>query len=140
MRVLLAEDEPSQQETLGIALTVTGYTVLSATNVDEAIDMLDADPEAAILDVRLPDPRGCNRDGLTVLHELRAKYPDIPVAMFTGVPLSEVEASFAQYHRAKVLYKPQTYDVVLDFLMKTSTPPAVSCSTPRVKNRKPTAR
>src|SRR5262245_9670354 len=134
MRVLLVDDEPSQHETLGIALTVTGYTVLRATNVDEAMEMLDADPEAAILDVRLPDPKGCNRDGLTVLHELRAKYPDIPVAILTGVPLTDIEASFAKFHRATVLYKPQTYDAVLGFLTKMSTPSTVSCSTARVKN------
>jgi DNA-binding response OmpR family regulator len=140
MRVLLVEDEPSQQETLGIALTVSGYTVLCADNVDEAMDMLDADPEAAILDVRLPDPKGCNRDGLTVLHELRAKHPDIPVAIFTGVPLSEVEASFAQFHRAKVFYKPQTYDVVLNFLSNVSQPAGFSTPAARVKSRKPTAR
>ena len=116
VRILLVEDEPSQQEVLGIALTVSGYTVLPATDVAEALAMLNNPLDAAILDVRLPDPAGLNRNGLSVLGELRVRHPNIPIAVFTGVPLSDGEELIARSLGASVLYKPQTLDRILDFL------------------------
>jgi CheY-like chemotaxis protein len=123
MRVLLVEDEPSQQESLSMLLKAVGFAVLQASDVEEALRMLEADFDAAILDVKMPDPKLLNRDGLTVLHRLRAKHPDIPVAVFTGQPLADDEVSFARHHRAKVMYKPQTYDVLIDFLSKSRPSP-----------------
>jgi DNA-binding response OmpR family regulator len=116
VRVLLVEDEASQQEALGIVLTATGYTVLPAMDVRDALASLDAHFDAAILDVRLPDPDGLSRDGFTVLHALRAKHPDLPVAVFTGVPLSDTDTRVAHDHNATVLYKPQSFDTILEFL------------------------
>lgn len=116
MRILVVEDEPSQQEALGIALTVSGYTVLPATDVQEALELIEDPLDAAILDVRLPDPSGRNRDGLTVLSELRARQPNIPIAVFTGIPLSDAEEVLAQSHAVTVFYKPQTLDRIFDFL------------------------
>lgn len=54
MRILFVEDEPSQQEVLALALTASGYTVLQATDVPQALALLDDAFDAAILDVRLP--------------------------------------------------------------------------------------
>lgn len=119
MRVLLVEDEPSQQEALGIVLTVSGYTVLRAINVDEALAFVNTPLDAAILDVRLPDLKGLNRDGLTVLRELRTRQRSrIPVAVFTGIPLSDDQESLVQSHDATLFYKPQTFDPILAFLAR----------------------
>ena len=118
MRVLFVEDETSQQEALTLMLTATGYTVVQAMDVRDALAMLDGAFDAAILDVRLPDPEGLSRDGFTILDALRAKHPDMPVAVFTGVPLSEADARLADVYNATVLYKPQTFDAILDFLAK----------------------
>ena len=116
MRILFVEDEPSQQEALAIALTASGYTLLQATDVPEALTLIDEPLDAAILDVRLPDPAGLNRDGLTILRELRARQRSIPIAVFTGIPLSDPEERLARCNGATVLYKPQTLDRILDFL------------------------
>jgi len=122
MRILLVEDEPSQQEALSIALTVSGYTVLQATDTQDALDVMDEQFDAAILDIRLPDPAGLNRDGLTVLGELRSKHPGIPVAVFTGIPLTDAEQLFTRSQNATVLYKPQTLDRIIEFLTLHLTP------------------
>ena len=118
MRVLFVEDEPAQQESLSTMLRVMGFTVLQATDVEEAIQLLDEDFDAAILDIKMPDPKLLSRDGLTVLQHLRERHPHVIVAVFTGQPLSEEEARFARRHRATVMYKPQTYDVLIHFLSK----------------------
>jgi DNA-binding response OmpR family regulator len=123
MRVLVVEDEPPQQETLGIVLTMTGYTVVQARDVSEAFILMDCRFDAAILDVRLPDPEGLNRDGFAVLSALRNKYPRVPVALFTGVPLSDELMKIAREYGATVFHKPQTFDGILDFLKaKTAAP------------------
>ena len=116
MRILLVEDEPSQQEALAIALTASGYTVTPATNIPEALALVDDPFDAVILDVRLPDPTGLNRDGLTILGEFRSRQPRVPVAVFTGVPLTAAEELFADAQNATVIYKPQTLDRILEFL------------------------
>ena len=122
MRILLVEDEPSQQEALGIVLTVSGYTVLQAIDVDQALVLVNTPLDAAILDVRLPDAKGLNRDGLSVLSELRTRQRQrIPVAVFTGVPLTDDQESLVRSHDATVFYKPQTFDPILAFLAQPGT-------------------
>jgi DNA-binding NtrC family response regulator len=116
MRILLVEDEPSQQEALDIALTAYHHTVVLAKDVPQALSLLDDPYDAVILDVRLPDPTGLNRDGLTLLGEFRARQPHIPVAVFTGIPLTEAEELFAASQHATLLYKPQSLDRILEFL------------------------
>ena len=119
MRILFVEDEPSQQEVLTVALTAFNCSVVQATDVEGALALLDDPFDAAILDVRLPDTAGLNRDGLTVLGALRARQPEVCVAVFTGVPLTEAEEHFAKSQNATVLYKPQTLDRILDFLTQS---------------------
>jgi CheY-like chemotaxis protein len=116
VRVLFVEDEPSQQEALSIALEAAGYTLLQASDVPQALGMLGEQVDAAILDVRLPDDADLGRNGLTILGELRVAHPHIPVAILTGVPLSDDDLNFVDEHRAIVLYKPQTFDAIFDFL------------------------
>lgn len=116
MRILLVEDEPSQQEALDVALTAYHHTVILAKDVPQALSLLDDRYDAVILDVRLPDPTGLNRDGLTLLGEFRARQPGTPVAVFTGIPLTDAEERFAASHHATVLYKPQSLDRIFEFL------------------------
>jgi two-component system, OmpR family, copper resistance phosphate regulon response regulator CusR len=126
MRVFVVEDEAPQQEALGIVLMTTGYAVVLARDVAEAFILMDDRFDAVILDVRLPDPEGLNRDGFAVLSALRTRYPNLPVALFTGVPLSDEQLKIAHEHDATVFHKPQTFDGILDFLSsvraKTATP------------------
>src|SRR5262245_40084571 len=116
MRILVLEDEPSQQEVLSVTLSLLGYDVLLAGDIEEALKLLETQLDAAILDVCVPDPRGLERDGLCILSPLRAKHPDIRVAVFTGQLLSEEEMNLASQHHATVMFKPQSYDNLLGFL------------------------
>jgi DNA-binding response OmpR family regulator len=123
MRILLVEDEASQQEALALALAAYRYTVIPARDVPEALALLDETYDAVILDVRLPDPTGLNRDGLTLLGEFRARHPSVPVAVFTGIPLTQAEELFAASQNVTLLYKPQSLDRILEFLALHSAQP-----------------
>jgi DNA-binding NarL/FixJ family response regulator len=53
--------------------------VAEASGADEAIRVMETAPvDIALVDVRLPDV-----DGLDLLHELRTRWPDVPVIMLT---------------------------------------------------------
>jgi two-component system phosphate regulon response regulator PhoB len=119
--VLVVEDEPSVQHTLCTALTLMGFRTRQADNVDAALTVLANEPiEAVSLDIRIPDPKGLRRSGLSVLAHLRSmdEYASVPVLVFTGMPLSDDDAEFVGRHNARVFHKPQRYSVVIEELRR----------------------
>jgi CheY-like chemotaxis protein len=119
--ILVVEDEIPVQTTLCATLTLVGFNALRADSVDAALKTLGAEHiDAVILDVRLPDPKGLQRSGLTLLAFLRATpdYAHIPALIFTGVPLSGDEELLAKKHDAQVFYKPQAYSTLIATLSR----------------------
>jgi DNA-binding response OmpR family regulator len=119
--VLVVEDEPSVQLTLCTALTLMGFQTRRADNVDAALTILANERiEAVSLDIRIPDPKGLQRSGLSVLAHLRSieEYRSVPVLVFTGMPLSASDAELVERHGAQVFYKPQRYSVVIAELQR----------------------
>jgi len=91
--VLVVDDELSIRRMLGYMLGKTDYTVLMASNGEEALEQLAANPVSVVLlDVAMP-----NMDGLTLLRHVRAipDYQALPVIMLT--------ASTDEVKRAKAL-------------------------------------
>ena len=68
MKILVAEDDATSRRLLEVSLTRTGYGVVSATDGQQAWDILqDADPpRLVILDWMMP-----GRDGIEICRELR---------------------------------------------------------------------
>ena len=119
--VLVVEDEIPVQTTLCATLTLAGFTTRRADNVEDALNTLtSAHIDAVILDVRLPDPKGLQRTGLTVLAYLRTttEYRQTPVVIFTGVPLSDEDDALVRRHDAQLFYKPRQYSVIIETLQK----------------------
>ena len=119
--VLVVEDEPSVQHTLCTALTLMGFQTRQADNVDAALTILANDRiDAVSLDIRIPDPKGLQRSGLSVLAHLRSieEYRSVPVLVFTGMPLTAEDAELVGRHNARVFYKPQRYSVVIEELRR----------------------
>lgn len=81
--VLLIEDEPTLQKTLGTALTQEGYDVKSATDGETGLHLArETKPDIILLDLILP-----KMDGFEVLEELKksADTKDIPVIILTNL-------------------------------------------------------
>lgn len=119
--ILVVEDDPSVQATLCATLTLMGFKPFHADTIERALMILGAERvDAVSLDVRLPDPKGLQRSGLTLLAFMRAtpEYAHIPVLVFTGVHLSPEEQSLVERHRAGVFYKPQPYSELAEWLMR----------------------
>jgi DNA-binding response OmpR family regulator len=119
--VLVVEDEPLVQQTLCAALTLMGFQTRRADDVDAALAVLANEPiDAVSLDLRIPDQKGLQRSGLSVLAHLRSMegHASVPVLVFTGMPLSAPDAELVQRHGAHVFYKPQRYSVVIEELRR----------------------
>jgi two-component system alkaline phosphatase synthesis response regulator PhoP len=79
-RVLIVEDEEGLLEGLSHNFKFEGYDVLTAKNGTEGLKMaLKQKPDVVILDIMLPE-----KDGFTVLKELRQRHREIPVLVMTA--------------------------------------------------------
>jgi DNA-binding NtrC family response regulator len=77
---MLVDDEERFLSTTAKLLQRKGHQVTTATSGQEALEKLATqDVEVVILDVKMP-----GMDGLTVLHEIRVRFPLIGVIMLTG--------------------------------------------------------
>ena len=57
-KILFADDDPEIREVVGILLGSEGYTVIEASNGNEAIDKMDNSIDLVILDVMMPEMSG----------------------------------------------------------------------------------
>lgn len=80
MRVLIVDDEPELREQIALSLRQQQYTVDTAGDGALALEKVFADPfDLIVLDLMLPE-----KDGFTVLRELRAEGVKTPVLMLTA--------------------------------------------------------
>ena len=79
-KVLIVEDEESMLEGLAHNFRFEGYDVLTAKNGTEGLKLaLKQKPDVVVLDIMLPE-----KDGFTVLKELRQRHREIPVLVMTA--------------------------------------------------------
>jgi DNA-binding NarL/FixJ family response regulator len=89
VRVLVADDAPELRVLLRLSLSGTGeITVVSeATNGVEAVEMTaEHRPQVIILDVSMP-----LMDGLQAAGEIKRRFPDTKVLMYSGFRESELQ-------------------------------------------------
>jgi len=78
--VLIIDDEIGMCRTLSAILCDQGYRVRMAYTAAAGLRLLEEEPAAVtLLDLRLPD-----RDGVELLEELRARYPEMKVIVITA--------------------------------------------------------
>ena len=81
-RILMVEDELLIRFSLSEELRDVGLEVIEAINADEAVAILDSSIRINLIisDVRMPGPI----DGIELLCLVKARYPDMPVIIFSG--------------------------------------------------------
>ncbi|UIP00034.1 HalX domain-containing protein [Halobaculum sp. CBA1158] len=111
-RVLIVEDEPEVAE-LYRGYLAGDYDVSVANTGEEALERVDADTDAVLLDRRLPDTSGSE-----ILAEIRDRDLDCRVAMVTAVEpdVDIVEMGFDLY-----LVKPATRDDIQSAVERLGT-------------------
>ncbi|MGO8970272.1 MAG: response regulator [Myxococcaceae bacterium] len=85
-RLLIIDDEPAIARVLAEQLERLGYTVTTATDPEEALEVLTEDPtdfDLAITDLQMP-----RMDGVQLAARLAAVRPSLPVVLITGNRMS----------------------------------------------------
>lgn len=103
--ILLVEDEAVMRESVRDWLTDVGYQIETAEDGEQALKTI-AEQEfgLVILDLRLP-----GKDGLEVLREARAKYPQLKGVIITAYP--SVETVVEALKHGAVDYLPKPFDL-----------------------------
>ena len=83
--VLIVDDSQDLTEVAAEFLRIFDYTVYTASNGIEALERLKTSQVGIVVsDIHMPD-----MDGLTLMGEIKARYPGLPVVLMTGFSVSE---------------------------------------------------
>jgi len=80
MKILVVDDEEHIRRLYKEEFEDEGYTVIVASNGEEALELFDKEnPDIVTLDILLPDI-----DGIRLLRQMKEKRPKIPIIMSTA--------------------------------------------------------
>jgi len=81
--ILLTDDNRDIVDSLAALLRISGYAVIPAYSVREALDVLDSqhDVDVVVCDIRMP-----GFDGFDLFRVLKHRFPALPVVLMTGLP------------------------------------------------------
>ena len=83
--VLIVDDSQDLTEVAAEFLRIFDYTVYTAANGIEALERLKTSQVGIVIsDIHMP-----GMDGLTLMGEIKARYPGLPVVLITGFSVSE---------------------------------------------------
>ena len=105
-RVLLVEDEALIQMLATDYLEGAGFAVEAVGSATEAMNKLAlvrGGVDAAIIDIGLPD-----RQGDSLVREIRALYSSLPIVLATGQNLAELRSCFCNEPKVVFVSKPYT--------------------------------
>src|SRR5262245_20795364 len=112
--VLVVDDEPLIRWSVSEGLADSGYVVKQAATGAEARNVLAAllhDPLVVVLDLRLPDVAD-----LSLLLDIRAQRPDVPVLMITAHGTSDDARQATGLGVFKFLTKPFDVHALVDLV------------------------
>ncbi len=92
-RILIVEDNPQNMKVFEMILSAKGYSLLKATDGEEALDMaLSGCPDLIIMDIQLP-----GMSGLEVTRKLREN------SAFSRIPIIAISAYAMEGDREKAI-------------------------------------
>ena len=108
--ILIIDDEPSLRQTMARILQRAGYEVTTAASGKEGLALVSQHPfDLLYLDIRMPD-----FNGLELLKEIHAKFPELPVILFTAQPDLNSAVEALRRGATDYLLKPLKPQTVID--------------------------
>jgi len=103
--IWIIDDDDSIRWVLQKALEGAGFQVTSFDNANTILDRLQTQqPDAIVTDVRMP-----GIDGLELLSQLSANYPDLPVIIMTAH--TDLDSAVSAYQGGAFEYLPKPFDI-----------------------------
>ena len=113
-RILIVDDEERMCESLGRLLSKEGYSVVTATSGNRALEEMRKESfDAAIIDVKMP-----GMDGVTLLKELKEWNPGLGVIMMTSYGNIDTYLSSMNMGAFEYLMKPINFDELKNVLVR----------------------
>jgi DNA-binding NtrC family response regulator len=110
MEILIVDDENIVLNSCKRVLEADGYAVNLATSADKAVAAMKEDRFSLILmDIKMP-----GRDGLSLMREVKASWPEIPVIVMSGYVTTDTISEVSKTDAAIFLAKPFTPDELLE--------------------------
>ena len=111
--VVIVDDDPRFCKTLGDILQSRGFTVTQVTDPSVTFDIIKADFQVVLLDMKL---NGMN--GLDLLKEIRERHPHLPVILVTGYrdEMAQAIEAALKIGAYTCLYKPFRIEELLQLL------------------------
>ena len=104
-KILIIDDEQASCRTLKLHFGRLGLDVETAQSASEGLEILNSNPvDVVVSDIRMPE-----RDGLSLLEEIRERYPDVPVIMITA--FHDMDSTIAAMHKGAVDYIPKPINI-----------------------------
>lgn len=108
--ILIIDDEASLRQTMARILQRAGYEVTTAANGTEGLKLVSEHPfDLLYLDIRMPDT-----SGLELLRDIHARFPELPVILFTAQPDLNSAVEALRRGATDYLLKPLKPQTVLD--------------------------
>jgi signal transduction histidine kinase len=100
--IVVIDDDRNILELTSLILSRRGYQVLKAATAREGIEVIAArNPELVLLDYMMPE-----MDGLAALREMRTRFPDTYVVIFTGKGSEEIAVELMKCGASEYILKP----------------------------------
>lgn len=100
--ILLVDDEAGIRRVLGISLADLGYTVHTAENAANALEIIEAvRPPITLTDIKMP-----GMDGIDLLKIIKKRYPDTEVIMLTGHGDMDLAVESLKFQATDFITKP----------------------------------
>jgi CheY-like chemotaxis protein len=113
--IMIVDDEPDVSELFRQRFRREAregtYVLHFAGSGEEALQMLAGEIEPQLI-VILSDINMPGMDGLTLLGEIKAKWPDLPVMMVTAYGDDERRRRASEYGAAEFITKPVDFDLL----------------------------
>ena len=108
--ILIIDDEASLRQTLARILQRAGFEVTTAANGKDGLTLVNEHPfDLLYLDIRMPDV-----SGLELLKTIHAKFPELPVILFTAQPDLNSAVEALRRGATDYLLKPLKPQAVID--------------------------
>jgi len=112
--VLVVEDDPSLREALCDTLQLAGYPVISATDGNAALSLLDHEEVSVVVsDVQMKP-----MDGFSLLKQLKSSRPDLPVVLMTAYGTIQKAVQAIREGASDYLVKPFDSDSLLNLVKR----------------------
>ena len=100
--VLIVDDEKNYLVVLGAFLAEQGYETITSDNAEQALEIV----KSTDLDLVVTDMKMSPMDGIELLREIKAVYPDLPVIMMTAYGTVEKAVEAMQLGAFNFILKP----------------------------------